>query len=431
MASLQPVYEKLKLASDVEIDLVEMPSLVDTNVVTPSVKENKWECKEWRSKSKCCSDSTDATSPSKCDKDKCASKKRSFGRRLCACACGFIVFGLVLWVLSGIAVVSYFGAKTYRCLHPRHQAVTEFVFDDDEVKEFDLGVASGQILITTCSKIEKTTLFVMRRASSPDLLDTMPVDKNLANGVFSLNVLMPSFDFHHCQHAALELVIPERLAKTQHYGIKAQAIVGKVTVNAPHHSFSKVSLLSNVGMIKADGVKSESTFEAEARVGLVVARGITAKGASLRSTVGYVKAYMVQVDEAEVFVETGKACLGFFSAKTVTLASEIGLINAFAFSEVKSLDAQVDYGRLNYVTGGTDAFKGHFSVESPYGFIDVAYGKSVQAPKLEQNTPAVIAGSFGDQPAPVAGVQADVAQLKLKATYAQINLLVADPEMQD
>lgn len=261
-------------------------------------------------------------------------------------------------------------------------------------------------------------LFVKRAASTPDLLNTMPVEKSLVNGVFSLNVLQPSFDFQHCQHADVELIIPERLAKQQRLALKAQTIVGKITVDAPEHTFTHVSLFANVGYIKAEHVKAENTFEAEARVGYVNAHHVEAKGAALRTTFGYVNAADVKADEAEVFVETGRASLGFFAVPTFTLNSELGLVSAWSFSKVRTVNARVDYGRLNWAA--EPGWHGKFVADSPYGFLDVSHCNSLK-PTYEQQTPAIISGSF---PALTTDAKADESSVALRASYAAVNFFV-------
>jgi len=365
--------------------------------------------------------STESSSSSSCDANEKSCKKRSFGRRLCGCVCGFLLFGTVLWLIASLALGSYVAVRTYRCLNPRYSHTTEYKFTDDEVKEFDLGVVSGLINIRTCPHIDKMTLYVVNKAARADLLEVMPTVKRLSEGVFTINVLGPSLDPTNCQHTEMTLVIPDRIAAKQKLSLKAQAILGKIVIDAPKHTFNALSVYTNVGLIKASDVKAAGSFEAEARVGFVGVRGVDAQSTSLRTNVGKICAGNVKsVMETDVFVETGRAFLTNFEAPVVTMTSEIGWISAIDFGKVTTVAGRVDFGRLSYIA--RKDWNGQFTVQSPYGFIDVAHDKNVQAPKFTANTPAIMTGTFAAQDNKA---QTEAPQhLNLQASFASVNLYV-------
>jgi len=408
MASLAPLYQQISEAPAAEIEMIEVSREVEKKEEAPKKDDC---CKDW-----CKSDSE--------SKKWCKGDKRSFGRRLCACCCGFLFFGLMLWMISGIAVASYFGVKAYRCVHPRYQQLTTFTFADDEVKEFDIGVVSGFINVYTCPKAEKITLVAARRAASPDHIDVMPIEKSLTNGIFKLNILAPTFDFQHCQSGSIDLVIPERLAEKLHLSLKAQTIMGKITINAPKYTFDKLSVLSNLGFVNAQSINAKNSVEAEAKVGSLHVRDVTAKAVALRSTVGVVCADRVKADEVEVTVETGRASLGFFTAPTATIQSELGWVSAWGWQVAKTLNARVDYGRLNYAAANN--WQGKFHVESPYGYIDASHHKDAHNPVLAQNTPAIVEGKYK-----IGTSTKDeelTSSLVLKGIYGAVNFFIPSPQ---
>jgi len=180
---------------------------------------------------------------------------------------------------------------------------------------------------------------VARRASQADLLETMPLEKSLVDGVFKLSVLQPSFDFQHCQSASVELVIPQKLVDKLHLTLKAQTLLGKITVNAPGHLFDKVSLLANLGVVKAEELRAQNSVDAEARFGLVHVGDVKANSAAVRTTFGAACAQAVHVEEAEFNVETGRATLGFVEAKKAKITSEMGWISACRSRPTRSMPA--------------------------------------------------------------------------------------------
>jgi len=401
MATLQPVYQQIKDIPDEEIAM-------DDLARSPETKEDS---KESNGCDSC------PSSDKKCCKE---GRPRSLARRLCTCACGFVVFGLFLWVIGGAAFVSYLSIKTYRCVHPRHQVLTTFTFDDKEVKEFDIGVVSGFINVRTCPMADKITMNVYRRASSPELIQTMPVEKSLQDGVFKINVLSPSFDFQHCQSASIDLIIPQKWADKLHLILKAQTILGKITVDAPHHVFDKISLYANLGLVKADHVVTQNALELEARVGCAHAGNTKSKSIALRSSVGGVCAQNIKAEVAEIEVATGRASLSYLDVVKATITSELGWVSVWALGNVESLEARVDYGRLN--VSPDRGWGGKFTVDSPYGWLDVTHAKNANAPVLEKNTPAVISGKYA-----LNADAKEVSVLNMKATYAAINLFLPPP----
>jgi len=131
---------------------------------------------------------------------------------------------------------------------------------------------------------------------------------------------------------------------------------------------------------------------------------------------GNVKSVM----ETDVFVETGRAFLTNFEAPVVTMTSEIGWISAIDFGKVTTVAGRVDFGRLSYIA--RKDWNGQFTVQSPYGFIDVAHDKNVQAPKFTANTPAIMTGTFAAQDNKA---QTEAPQhLNLQASFASVNLYV-------
>jgi len=317
--------------------------------------------------------------------------------------------------------VSYVGVRTYRCLNPKFSDTVQYTFNDAEVKAFDIGIVSGVINVHTCPVAEKITLRVVNKAASHDLLETMPLSKKLVDGVLSLTVMAPSFDLHNCQHTEVMLVIPERLAKTNQLSLKAQTILGKIVVDAPHHTFAKLSVFANVGLIRAHDVTVLEEAEIETKFGRVVADHVSAKGVSIKSTVGFITAESIKSDDIVVNVETGKAKLASLEGASVKVTSDFGYVCGFNFN-TPNLDARVEYGLLNYWSKGS--WEGEFTVASPYGFIDVKHDGHVTGPKLVQNTPAIIQGAFAKDNTHTTAVVAKPNHINLQAQFANVNFYV-------
>jgi len=402
--SLQPVYKALK-DEDTEIELQQ--------IAIPSTESKSNSCVEEKCGDHCSKKDSDK---SKCCEEGCKTKKASLGRRICGCICGLLLFGILLWVLAGVAVLSYAGIPTYRCLNPRYSDVTQYTFADAEVNSFDLSVVSGYIDVRTCPVAEKITLRLVNKAANPSLLNTMPVEKKLVNGVLTLSVLAPSFDMHNCQHTEMTLVIPQRLAGKQHLSLKAKTILGKIAIDTPHFTFEKVAAYANLGVIRARDVKTDGTFVAEAGAGRVAADHITAKTAELNSFFGAIDADSITSESTNIQV-TGRARLSNLEGAEVIIKSDMGLVSGFNF-KTPHLDAYVDYGRLTYISA--PGWRGEFNVASPYGFLDVTQSHDVKSPTLYQNTPAVIAGSFEET-----GKKSEKPnKIDLKAKYAAVNFFV-------
>jgi len=118
---------------------------------------------------------------------------------------------ITLWLISGTVVLTYLGVKAHQCVHPRHVQVSSASFSPADIKTLDLGVVTGQVTVRSCSKAQNISVTVRNYASAEDLLATFDVQTliDLPNALYRVVIQQPSFDWRHCQHAWVEVVVPE------------------------------------------------------------------------------------------------------------------------------------------------------------------------------------------------------------------------------
>jgi hypothetical protein len=363
-----------------------------------------------------------------CSKD---GKKRSVGARICRCLAATVVVGLVLWLVTGAAFVTYFGAKAHRCLHPRHTGVREFTWTPAEVPTLELGLVAGGISVRSCPHAKNVSLVVRTYAANPDLLNTMVLERAPLAGPQTpgqrIVLAAPSFDWAHCQRASMELVVPEG-AKID---VKLQGILAHLDVRADKEALRHVVISATAASIDVQRSHLAGMLRVESEVAHMRVRDVSAtEGVVADVRIGSMELRSVDAGTAAIAttLRIGKACLSHITAASLSHQSELAYFGAWDVS-VQNLTARVDTGSLN--VGASQDFSGSFAVRSPFGFVSVRHGDQVSGLVLSKETLAVIEGSHLNAAAakPVLnGRMLPPAHMELDAVYGSVDLFVPNPE---
>jgi hypothetical protein len=396
--NLVPLY---KPTSDEEIALEDLSAV-------PAPKETSDEKKT----DSCCS------KKNSCSKD---GKKRSVCARISRCVAMTMLVGMCLWMITGLAMVTYMGAKVHRCLHPRHVAQEEFTWAPSSLPALELGVVSGSLNVRSCPRAKNVTLTVRTYAGTEDLLNTMVIQRDAVTaGGERIVLLAPSFDWAHCQRAVFDLVVPEGA----NLDIKAQGILGRIDVRAAKNAVRNLIVSANVAHVDVHGSELAGLFRVDAEIALVRARDVTATEVCTDIRAGHVELRGVEsTSSIRSTVRIGCASFSHVTAATELVhSSELGWVK-FWDTTTPAITARVDYGSL-FVAVPND-FAGKFAARSPYGFLKLNHGTTV-APRvtLAQETPAIIEGSVQAESASAVAPKS----VSLDALYGSVTLFVPDPE---
>jgi len=290
-------------------------------------------------------------------------------------------------------------------------------FSPATIKTLELGVVAGKVSVRSCSKSENISVTVRTYAATEDLLNTFNVQTTLdaTNGVYRVVAQQPSFDFRHCQHSWIDVVIPEHAQ----VDLVAQAMLGSIEIEGDNEALKNVHVTSKVGRVLLRDLEATGAVTIESTLGYVSAKGVSAQGITTRQGVGCLKVYDVESPLLDSQLDIGSACGGNLDIAKVSFAAEFGYVGLWNVNAT-NVTAFVEYGKLS-VNPIAD-FEGHFNAVSPYGFLDVASGSKAADVVYTTNNDAQVEGNIGT--ADASGVLRDVS---LSSVYGAMNFFVPNP----
>jgi len=286
------------------------------------------------------------------------------------------------------------------------------ILDPAYTKLVDLGVVAGKVTVRSCPVAKNITVHTRTYAATNELLNTMQVEEiHGAMGEFRLSVLAPSFDWHHCQHSFIEVVVPEG-AKLD---VNVHGVLADVEIEASENALRHVTVATKVARIRAHNIETEGDVALTTDVGYVAVQNVATTGTiKTRQIVGYLRAKEVSAGALDSELTYGCTCAGNLNTSSVGFLSTVAWVNMWNV-EARVLNAYVEYGKLS-VSPQRD-FAGSFSTVSPYGFLDASSAHAVTF-NYSMNNEAAIAG-FVD------GV--DARKFNMASIYGAVKFFVMEP----
>jgi len=378
---LQPVYKDVKAAEEGQSNAIE---LVDMPAAAPEAETKSCESKcDWESKCK--------------NRRCCGTAEESRGKRCVRCVAVTMSILFVLWVVAGTVTVGFLGIKAHRCLHPHHVEVVQYSFSPETIKKVELGLIAGKVTIRSCPHAKNVSLTVRNYASTSELLDTMNVMTTIddTTGVHFTAVAAPSFDWRHCQHTWIELVVPQKAE----LDVQARGMFSFIEVEADAKALRNVHISSKVGGVSIEHTHVSGAITIDHELGFIKVKDSSVQEAlTTRQSVGYVGVHDVEAANIDTAVRIGHACVGNVDSPAMKFNAEVGYAGMYNVNATK-LTAHVEYGKLS--VQALAEFEGHFSVVSPYGFLSVDAGAQAPHVVYAQNDDANIDGTIASKTVPI------------------------------
>jgi hypothetical protein len=246
-------------------------------------------------------------------------------------------------------------------------------------------------------------------------------------GVHRTIVAGPSFDFRHCQHTWVEVVVPENAQ----LDLNAQGIISYIEIETQNKALRNVAVSGRVGAINMEHSHVAGTISLATEFGAIKAKDVTADGAiTTRQHVGFTGVHQVIAPSVDSAVAIGHACVGDITAATVKFVSEVGWIALYNVNAT-SVSANVEYGKVQMTT--EPEFEGHFTAVSPYGFLEVEQGAGTAELIYAKNNEAEKDGTLSKKLPPTAGVitadkpPAPQREVSLNSVYGAVTFSVPSP----
>jgi len=285
--------------------------------------------------------------------------------------------------------------------------------DPKIIKRIDIGVVVGKVTVRSCPVAKNITVHTRAYASSDELLNTMVV--NIVNdnvaGEFKTSVLAPSFDWRHCQHSWVEVVVPEG----SKLDVVVQGILANVEIEGRENALRHITVATKIAYIRARDIETEGSVALSSDIGYISVKALNAKGSIVtRQRVGYLGVKEVTSASLDSELHFGATCSGNINASSVRILSEVAWVNLWNV-EARNLTAFVEYGKLS--VSPQRNFAGNFSVVSPYGFLHADSSDAVPF-NYAKNNEAEIVG-FVDT--------VDTRNFNMASVYGAVNFFVMEP----
>jgi len=334
-------------------------------------------------------------------------------QKVCRCICGTFAILFTLWLVGGTIGITYIAVKAHRCIHPSHMAARVDTLDPATTKRLDLAVVAGKVTVRSCPFAKNITVHSRMYAASEELLNTMVFNivNSKSTGVFKAAVLAPSFDWHHCQHSFIEVVVPEGAQ----IDVNIDGIIADVEIEASENALRHVNVATKVARIRAHDLETTGNVTLSADVGYVGVKNVQTQGTlTTRQRVGYLRAKELTASTLDAEVHFGCSCAGNLNVTKARIVGQVAWLN-FWNVESRNLTAFVDYGKLS-VSPQRD-FEGNFSVVSPYGFIDASSSHAVTFNYSKNNEAEIVGFVESVQPR----------HFDLASVYGHVKFFVAEP----
>jgi hypothetical protein len=300
--------------------------------------------------------------------------------------------------------------------------VSSASFAPESFKTLQVGVVSGKLTVRSCSKAKNISISVRAYAHSEELLNTMAVEvaEDVDSSVYRVVVAQPAFDWRHCQHSWVDVIVPENAE----LDIDAQLLVGHVEIEASNNALKNVHVLGKVAYINVHDVNASGAITLASTLGYLKVKEVSAQSISTQQGVGILSIHDITAPVLESGLDIGTSCAGNLKIEKISIASEIGYFSLWNIDSA-NVTAFVEYGKISVAP--VSEFEGHFNAVSPYGFIEVDHGTQTGDIVLSTNSTEQIEGTIGALDDTADGTPAVVRDVSISSIYGAVKFFVPNP----
>jgi len=282
-----------------------------------------------------------------------SSTKKGFNYRKLLTILG-IVFTVVaaIWIILILTFSLRFYANLNQCFHPRNFETKTAVFNENNIEQINFQVVTGNVNVLFHDN-PHISVTLLNKYRSEHLIDKRTVSSSMqvTNGVLNIFHESPAFDFHTCQHAAIQVYVPRKYSKL--ISIAGVIKTGILTIDGENLStIGNIDMVVEVGKIKVESVSAKN-ITLTTDLGLIkVYDTMTSGTLKVNAHVGFIKTIDLVVRQFVSDVKYGGSC-----HKNI-VSDKVNIDTKYGFSRVSGINS---LSLVNY----------HFNVN-----ISTHYGKS-------------------------------------------------------
>jgi len=236
---------------------------------------------------------------------------------------------------------------------------------------------------------------VLDKYRHKDLVEVKSFSTNLSvdKGIISISSESPAFDFHACQHASIEIVIP----KKYRHAISFTGIVktGFVKFSGEYSvAVGAVDIAVEAGFIKVKHLNAQS-LSLSVELGLIKAREIiSVQATKLEVHTGFIKSRDIITKDFQSIVKYGGSRHRDVVADTITANTKWGytsIVDVSSFNQVQNINMNTGYGKSRLLLNNPNL---NFTLSNKKGFMLVEYENDDYKCHVEPTSTDVLLGGY-------------------------------------
>jgi len=231
---LDVIYERVKTKDEEKVDLEKS----ETTIELPSTDEDK--CCENKKKTKC--------------------RRRKCCRKFFACFGALTCMWMLFYLIFVLAISMRMYSNLKQCFHSKDNIFKESIVPVNNINRIQFDIVTGSVRIrwTNATDIQ---VKIWDKLRSLHLVDQNTIDSGVSinNSVLLIHSYTPAFNFHTCQHVAVEVLIPYKFADSLSIGGLVK--VGKVSIRGNSDItkyLGNIDIVVEVGHTKVKNVKTNT-----------------------------------------------------------------------------------------------------------------------------------------------------------------------------
>jgi hypothetical protein len=304
-------------------------------------------------------------------KEKCQRKKRCF--RLCACFGILMSVCMVFWSILVITLSVKAYSNFNDCFDSDNFKLNEVIYKDKNIQNVHLNVITGIVSVDFHDQQD----FIVRVYDRTR--QNSPVDVNAFNSsIMKVRNMIyivseaPAFDFHHCQHSNIEILIPKTYAqKVSFSGFIKTGSLSFFSENIANVGI--IDLTVEAGFISVEQINAQS-ISLSTELGVIeLAETVATQSIKLLVNTGSIRTYDIITKDLQSVVKYGRTLHYDVVSEKIYVETKWGysrIFEASSFTSMQDIKMKTEYGRTALMLNSPNI---NFSLGSRKGDMIVEY----------------------------------------------------------
>jgi hypothetical protein len=350
-------------------------------------------------------------------------------RRRACCIKFFACIGItatvcsLFWMMLTLVITFRAYSSFNNCFHGESYILQESV--NSNVSKIQFDVITGLVHIDFHEGSD-VIVRLYDRFRSFDAIDRRTIQSNISvlNGVVNIKSESPAFNFHTCQHASVEILIPSSLSNP--IAISGIVNTGYVKIHgADGASLSTVELVVQAGKVDLKEIVAKDIYVSSSVGCLNVKHSIASNSIKLLVQTGSIRTHDIITKDLQAVTQYGRSLHDGVVADKVHVETKWGynyVVETSPLSNEQKIDVITEYGsNLLYVSSP----KVDFKLNTKKGYMVVDYENESWECKVHNATVSILNGKCSTLEKSDSNSHSEIT---IKSTYGTSNLIIDEED---